>query len=105
MPRITPLRYGAGVFFENDNLFSRISFLRAENQDDVATNETRTNGYVDLRAEATYTFFLPQSDREIELGVVGTNLLDDDIRNHASFKKDDVLEPGTSTLFFIRAKL
>ncbi|MAN63070.1 MAG: TonB-dependent receptor [Parvibaculum sp.] len=105
VPRITPLRYGAGVFFENDNLFSRISFLRAENQDDVATNETRTNGYVDLRAEATYTFFLPQSDREIELGVVGTNLLDDDIRNHASFKKDDVLEPGTSTLFFIRAKL
>ncbi len=105
VPRITPLRYGAGVFFENDNLFSRISFLRANEQDDVATNETSTNGYTDLRAEATYTFFLPDSDREIELGVVGTNLLDDDIRNHVSFKKDDVLEPGASALFFIRAKL
>ncbi len=105
VPRITPLRYGAGVFFENDNLFSRVSFLRADEQDDVATNETRTNGYTDLRAEATYTFSLPQSDREIELGVVGTNLLDDDIRNHVSFKKADVLEPGASALFFIRARL
>jgi len=105
VPRITPLRYGAGVFFENDNLFSRISFLRASEQNDVATNETSTNGYTDVRAEATYTFFLPQSDREIELGVVGTNLLDDDIRNHVSFKKDDVLEPGASALFFVRARL
>ena len=105
VPRIPPLRYGAGIYFENDNLFSRVSFLRAEEQDDVATNESRTNGFTDLRAEASYTFFLPQSDREIELGLVGTNLLDDDIRNHVSFKKLEVLEPGASALFFIRAKL
>ncbi|MEQ9520569.1 MAG: TonB-dependent receptor [Parvibaculum sp.] len=105
VPRIPPLRYGAGIFFENDNLFTRVGVLRAEEQDDVAVNETKTNGYTDLQAEAAYTFFLPQSDREIEIGLRGTNLLDDDIRNHVSFKKRDVLEPGASALFFVRAKL
>ncbi|MEQ9143451.1 MAG: TonB-dependent receptor [Parvibaculaceae bacterium] len=105
VPRITPLRYGAGIFFENEVFFSRIGFLRVNEQNDVATNETSTNGYTDLRAEAAYTFFLPQSDREIEVGVVGTNLLDDDIRNHVSFKKEDVLEPGASALFFVRTRL
>ena len=28
------------------------------------------------------------------IGLRAENLLDDDVRNHVSFKKDEVLEPG-----------
>ena len=28
------------------------------------------------------------------IGLKGENLLDDDVRNHVSFKKDEVLQPG-----------
>ncbi len=105
VPRIPPMRYGLGAYFKDDAFFGRVGFLRAEEQDDVATNETATNGYTDLKAEASYLFTLPDSNRQIEFGVVGTNLLDDDIRNHVSFKKDDVLLPGANARFFIRAKL
>jgi iron complex outermembrane receptor protein len=38
--------------------------------------------------------------REVTLGVAGTNLLNDDMRNHASFKKDEVLLPGRNVRFY-----
>ena len=34
------------------------------------------------------------------VGIVGNNLLNDDIRNHVSFKKDEVLMPGRGVRFF-----
>jgi iron complex outermembrane recepter protein len=34
--------------------------------------------------------------------VVGNNLLNDDMRNSASFKKDEVLLPGASVRGFVR---
>ena len=104
VPRIPPMRYGLGLFYETDTLFSRLSFLQAERQSNLATGETTTGGYTDLRFEATYAMQLPDTDRQIELGIVGTNLLDEQIRNHVSFKKDDVLEPGASARFFVRAR-
>jgi iron complex outermembrane receptor protein len=38
------------------------------------------------------------------LGVVGTNLLNDEVRNAVSFKKDEVLLPGRSVRFFTTVK-
>ncbi len=34
------------------------------------------------------------------LGLVGNNLLDEDIRNHVSFRKDEVLMPGANLRAF-----
>ncbi len=103
VPRITPQRYGAGVFYEGNRLFVRIGALRVSSQDDVAVNETATKGYTDLKLEANYTFPLPGSDtRAFQLGVVGSNLLDQDQRNHVSFLKDEVLRPGASARLFGR---
>ena len=63
-------------------------------------NETPTDGYNLLKAELSYTQKLPNAragaPREFTVGVVGNNLLNDDIRNHVSFKKDEVLMPGAS---------
>ena len=105
VPRITPMRYGAGVYFENDSVFARLSALRVSKQDDVAVNESETKGYTDLRAEITYTPDLPNMEKgALEIGVVGRNLLDDDQSNHVSFKKEDVLLPGASARVFVRLR-
>lgn len=103
VPRITPLRFGGGVFIESSQFFARVGALRVTRQDDVAVNETETSGYTDLRLEANYTFPLAGSDtRAVQIGVVGSNLLDQDQRNHVSFLKDDVLRPGASARLFAR---
>lgn len=101
VPRITPIRYGAGVFYDRGGLFARLGVLRVNKQDDVAVNETETKGYTDLKAEANYTFDISDT-RAFQIGVVGSNLLDEDQRNHLSFLKDDVLRPGASARLFGR---
>jgi len=103
IPRITPLRYGGGVYFENDEFFGRLSALRVTEQDETAINETETEGYTDLRAELTFTPQFGNLDPgAFEIGVIGRNLLDEDQRNHVSFKKDDVVLPGANARFFVR---
>ncbi len=42
--------------------------------------------------------------KEARFGIVGTNLLDDEVRNHVSFRKDEVLLPGRSVRLFASAK-
>ncbi len=103
VPRITPLRFGGGVFVECERFFARLGALRVTRQDDVAINETETSGYTNLTLEANYTMPLAGSDtRAVQIGLVGSNLLDQDQRNHVSFLKDDVLRPGASARIFGR---
>ena len=70
--------------------------------------ETATAGYNDLRAELSYRWKprRPASDQlsEVVIGVVGSNLLNDEIRNHVSYTKDEVLMPGRSVRFFANLK-
>ena len=39
------------------------------------------------------------------VGIKGENLLDDDVRNSVSFKKDEVLQPGANVRLFGSIKL
>lgn len=94
VPRIPPMRYGAGVYYKTDAIFTRLGFLRAEEQDDLGAGETETAGYTLLNADARYNLDLPDSALQLNLALEGRNLLDDDVRNHVSFKKNDVLQPG-----------
>ncbi len=106
VPRIPPQRYGGGVFWRDANFLARVFLLHADAQHDIAANETRTEGYDNLKAELSYTRPLKPSElfgaQAISIGVIGNNLLDDDIRNAASFKKDEVLLPGRSVRGFVR---
>jgi iron complex outermembrane receptor protein len=38
--------------------------------------------------------------RDITFGVTGDNLLDEQVRNHISFKKAEVLQPGRGVRLF-----
>jgi iron complex outermembrane receptor protein len=61
-----------------------------------------------LNAELRYAFKLdPQGSvvPEMTIGLRGENLLNDDIRLSTSFKKDEVLQPGTNVRLFGIVKL
>jgi iron complex outermembrane receptor protein len=108
VPRIPPMRVGGGVYWRDANWLTRINLLHAFAQNDVAPGETTTPGYNNLRAELSYTWRkaqpLASEPREFTIGIAGTNLLDEDMRNSASFNKDDVLLPGASVRVFASVK-
>lgn len=102
VPRIPPHRLGGGLFWRDANWFARVTLLHAFAQNQNAAEETPTPGYNLLNAELSYRMALkPGSGAEsLTFGLVGTNLLNADIRNHVSFKKDEVLMPGRGLRFF-----
>ncbi|MDP3546282.1 MAG: TonB-dependent receptor [Phreatobacter sp.] len=102
VPRIPPHRLGGGLFWRDANRFARISLLHAFAQNQIAAEETATPGYNLLNAELSYRMPLKPGSgaQSLTFGLVGTNLLNADIRNHVSFKKDEVLMPGRGMRFF-----
>jgi iron complex outermembrane receptor protein len=108
VPRIPPVRIGGGVFWRDAYWLARVNLLHAFSQNNIATaGETTTDGYNLLKAELVYTTPLRPNDfgaRFLTVGVAGNNLLNDDIRNSVSFKKDEVLMPGRGVRFFATLK-
>jgi iron complex outermembrane receptor protein len=108
VPRIPPHRLDGGLYFHDFAWVARANLLHAFEQDQIASNETPTSGYTLLNAELSYTF---KGDKVAgispvtTIGIRGENLLDDDVRNSASFKKDEVLLPGASIRLFGDVKL
>lgn len=103
VPRIPPHRVGAGIYYRDVNWFARINMLHAFDQTRIADTETPTKGYTLLNAELSYTWKLAPMGTlapEMTIGLKGENLLDDDVRNHVSFKKDEVLQPGRGVKVF-----
>ncbi|HEY8579713.1 MAG TPA: TonB-dependent receptor, partial [Beijerinckiaceae bacterium] len=107
VPRIPPMRLGGGVFWRSDAWFARVGLLHAFEQNRIKPDEeTPTRGYDLLKAELSYRFKSPTvwGAMETTIGLVGTNLLNDDVRNHVSFKKDEVLQPGRGVRLFANVK-
>jgi iron complex outermembrane recepter protein len=102
VPRIPPHRLGGGVFWRDSAWFARVGILHAFTQTEIVPEETPTAGYNLLKAELSYTrnFKPTEGLRAFTVGIVGTNLLDEDVRNHVSFKKDEVLLPGRNVRLF-----
>ena len=108
VPRIPPHRLGGGLFYRDANWFARAGVLHAFDQDRIAPNETETDGYTLVSAEVSYTTALEQNALgapQLTIGLKGENLADQNVRNHVSFKKDEVLEPGASVRLFGSVKL
>ena len=111
VPRIPPHRLGGGLFYRGANTFARFGVLHAFDQDDVnrASGELTTPGYTLVSAELSYTGRLPDASghgTEYTIGIKGENLADDEVLNHASFKRrEDVLLPGASVKVFAKVKL
>ncbi len=108
VPRIPPVRVGGGVFWRDANWLARINLLHAFAQNDIAViGETPTAGYNLLKAEVSYKTKLDPSwfgAREMLVGIVGNNLLNENIRNSVSYTKDEVLLPGIGVRVFANLK-
>jgi iron complex outermembrane receptor protein len=108
VPRIPPVRVGGGVYWRDANWFMRINLLHAFAQNDIAPiGETPTPGYNLLKAEVSYKTKLDPSwfgAREMTVGLLGNNLLNENIRNAVSYTKDQVLLPGIGVRAFANLK-
>lgn len=111
VPRIPPHRLGGGLYYRDLNWFARAGVLHAFDQDRFAAEfeEIATPGYTLVSAELSYTTRmtgLAGVPQEMTIGLKGENLADDEILNHASFKRrEDVLLPGASVRLFGSIKL
>jgi iron complex outermembrane receptor protein len=108
VPKMPPHRLGAGIYYRDINWSARVNLLHAFAQNEFAAFDTPTPGYNLLNAEVSYTFKLDQPGTvvpEMTIGLRGENLLNDDIRLSTSFKKDEVLQPGTNVRLFGIVKL
>jgi iron complex outermembrane receptor protein len=108
VPRIPPVRVGGGAFWRDANWLVRVNLLHAFAQNDIALiGETPTAGYNLLKAEISYKTKLDPvyfGAREMTVGLVGNNLLNENIRNSVSYTKDEVLLPGIGVRAFANLK-
>lgn len=100
LPRISPLRLGAGLEYQRNQWGAKLDVLHAFNQSHTAQNELATDGYTNVSALVTYK--LP-TKFHLELFAKANNLLNEEIREHASFLKDISLAGERSLLLGARA--
>jgi iron complex outermembrane receptor protein len=108
VPRISPLKLGAGLKYEFDRFGARLDVLHAFKQDRVATNynyeggkELITDAYTNVSMMGTYK--LP-TQLNLEAFTRANNLLDQEIREHTSFLKDIAPMGGRSIMFGLRGE-
>lgn len=93
LPRIPAGRLGVRVEQAfSPALSGQLEAYRVMRQRDIAAYETRTAGYNMLGAGLAYNGVLGRTDYQLYLKA--NNLLDEKVRNHTSFIKDEVLQPG-----------
>lgn len=100
LPRIPAERFRLGLHYRNDRLDAVVEGMRVGEQDRVAEGETPTEGYTMLNATLGYRFFTPRAVFDVLLR--GTNLTDEEARNHVSFLKDVVPMPGRDVSLSLR---
>ncbi|MDO9151791.1 MAG: TonB-dependent receptor [Methylotenera sp.] len=99
LPRIAPLRIGAGLHYQHNSIGARLDVLKAFGQDRTAENELKTDGYTNVSALVSYK--LP-TKLNLELFAKANNLLNQEIREHTSFLKDISMQGQRSILFGLR---
>jgi iron complex outermembrane receptor protein len=102
LPQIPPLRFGAGLHYDQDRYHLGLQAFYHDTQDRLAANELPTDGYTLLEADASYR--LPVGGSSLFLFLKGTNLLDEDARQHTSPLKEIVPLPGRSWHIGARAE-
>jgi iron complex outermembrane recepter protein len=102
LPQIPPLRFGAGLHYDRDAWHLGMQAFYYDKQDKIADNELPTDSFTLAEADASYR--LPLGSSSVFLFLKGTNLLDEDARQHASPLKDIAPLPGRSWHLGARAE-
>lgn len=89
IPRMVPKRNLYELSYEEDNFMTSISLKDVAKQNDIAQNETSTDGYQMLGMRLSKTL-----ESGLTISLFGDNLLNESARNHTSFVKNEVPLPG-----------
>ncbi len=100
LPRITPLRYSASLNYRSEKWEGKIEVQRVASQDRIAQFETPTDGYTFLNASVGYNFRVGPTF--VNLYLRGTNLTNEEARDHLSFLKEALPLAGRSVLVGLR---
>lgn len=100
LPQIPPLRFGAGLHYERDRWHVGAEAFYYDEQDEIAVNELPTDSFTLVDVDASYR--LPFRSASLFLFLRGTNLLDEDARQHASPLKD--IAPLAGRAFHLGAR-
>lgn len=100
VPRIPPLRYGVSLGYGDQRWSADLRWTRYDDQDDVATLETETQGYNWVDASVNYQ--IPFDKTELTLFAKAENLGDQEARVHTSFLKELAPRPGRNLRVGIR---
>ncbi len=95
LPRIPPLRFGGRLRYEMPDLRAGVEFRTVDSQKRTTAFETPTGGYTFLNADIAYS--IPGwlgFTKKLEFFVIGTNLTNEEARNHVSFIKNQAPLPG-----------
>ena len=101
VPRIPAQKIGSELRFFGDNWSAHVHVTRVAEQDDVSPFELATDGYTLLSLYADYHIGVG-GDSEVKFFVRGDNLLDEEIRNHASMLKNFAPESGRGVSLGLR---
>jgi iron complex outermembrane receptor protein len=100
LPRIPPLRVGGGLHYHGDRFNARVGVRRVAAQDRIGAFERPTDGYTLVDAGIGVRFVARRA--VYDLSVRGTNLTDEEARNHVSFLKDLAPLPGRDVRAVLR---
>jgi iron complex outermembrane receptor protein len=100
VPRIPAQRIGMQLAYQQAFWNAKIRNTRYLTQDRLAFNETQTQGFDLLSFSAEYT--LPSRNGELLIYTSMQNLLNEEVRYHTSFVKDEVLQPGRNVRLGVR---
>ena len=96
IPRITPAKNIMSLKYNNQkNDTYYLDFIYTESQGDMSSIETKTNSFVDLDIGYSKKIIF-DSQKDLIVSVYGNNVLNNTIRNHSSFVKDNVPMPGAN---------
>ena len=101
LPRISPMRVGADLGWSLGGWRASLGAVRYSKQDDVAQNETSSEGYTLVDAHVAFRWDRVASSWEVFLD--GSNLTDEEARPHTSLLRDYAPLPGRGVAFGIRA--
>ena len=89
-----PSVFGANLGFEYGDFAADLRAIKVAKQDKIAQGELTTDGYNLLNLNIGYNLYFDNAD--LLLFLRGQNLLDEEIRDHASFLKDRAPRAGRS---------
>jgi len=92
LPRIPPLKTGAGLRYEDGRLWAEAGVLHAARQNRLAPHETPTDGYTTIDAGIGWRIYAHGVVHDFVLR--GSNLNNAEIRVHPSFLKELAPQPG-----------